>query len=130
MSLFSDLPVGESVLIIYNFIIIIDNVFNYKNNGPCFQIFLGESVLVHCLAGAHRAGTTGIISLMHFQACLFILFQKIKNNNNKIKTKQRASTTGISSLVHFQAGLRDEDDRKWMIEYYHFIRIGLRMNLS
>jgi len=31
------------------------------------KIFLGESVLVHCLAGAHRAGTTGIISLMHFQ---------------------------------------------------------------
>jgi len=27
----------------------------------------GESVLVHCLAGAHRAGTTGIICLMHFQ---------------------------------------------------------------
>ena len=24
-------------------------------------------MLVHCLAGAHRAGTTGIISLMHFQ---------------------------------------------------------------
>jgi len=31
------------------------------------KIFLGESVLIHCLAGAHRAGTTGIISLMHFQ---------------------------------------------------------------
>jgi len=31
------------------------------------KIYLGESVLVHCLAGAHRAGTTGIISLMHFQ---------------------------------------------------------------
>jgi len=29
----------------------------------------GESVLVHCLAGAHRAGTAGIICLMHFQ-CL------------------------------------------------------------
>jgi len=27
----------------------------------------GESVLVHCLAGAHRAGTTAIICLMHFQ---------------------------------------------------------------
>merc|ERR1712113_1318750 len=27
----------------------------------------GESVLVHCLAGAHRAGTTGIICLMHFE---------------------------------------------------------------
>ena len=26
----------------------------------------GESVLVHCLAGAHRAGTTGCILLMHF----------------------------------------------------------------
>eukprot|EP01006_Ploeotia_vitrea_P056686 TRINITY_DN68118_c3_g1_i1.p1 TRINITY_DN68118_c3_g1~~TRINITY_DN68118_c3_g1_i1.p1 ORF type:complete len:196 (+),score=7.17 TRINITY_DN68118_c3_g1_i1:27-614(+) len=25
----------------------------------------GESVLVHCLAGAHRAGTTGIAYLMH-----------------------------------------------------------------
>ena len=24
-------------------------------------------MLLHCLAGAHRAGTTGIISLMHFQ---------------------------------------------------------------
>ena len=27
----------------------------------------GESVLVHCLAGAHRAGTTGIICLMYFE---------------------------------------------------------------
>jgi len=26
----------------------------------------GESVLVHCLAGAHRAGTTGTLLLMHF----------------------------------------------------------------
>ena len=25
----------------------------------------GESVLVHCLAGAHRAGTTGVLLLMH-----------------------------------------------------------------
>lgn len=25
----------------------------------------GESVLVHCLAGAHRAGTTGVLVLMH-----------------------------------------------------------------
>ena len=72
---------GESMLIIYKFIIIIDHVFsvfNDRNNGRCSQIFLGESVLVHCLAGAHRAGTTGIISLMHFQARLFILFQKMK----------------------------------------------------
>ena len=51
---------------------------NRDNNGPCSQIFLGESVLVHCLAGAHRAGTTGIISLMHFQACFFIT----KKNKN------------------------------------------------
>jgi len=27
----------------------------------------GESVLVHCLAGAHRAGTTGTMLLMHLQ---------------------------------------------------------------
>ena len=26
----------------------------------------GKHVLVHCKAGAHRAGTTGIICLMHF----------------------------------------------------------------
>ena len=26
----------------------------------------GENVLIHCLAGAHRAGTTSIICLMHF----------------------------------------------------------------
>lgn len=26
----------------------------------------GQSVLVHCLAGAHRAGTTGIATLMYF----------------------------------------------------------------
>jgi len=25
----------------------------------------GESVLVHCLAGAHRAGTTGVAFLMY-----------------------------------------------------------------
>jgi len=27
----------------------------------------GDNVLVHCLAGAHRAGTMGILSLMHLQ---------------------------------------------------------------
>jgi len=27
----------------------------------------GENVLIHCLAGAHRAGTTTIIALMHFK---------------------------------------------------------------
>jgi len=32
----------------------------------CKHVFVGENVLVHCLAGAHRAGTTGIICLMHF----------------------------------------------------------------
>jgi len=63
----SQIFLRESVLIIYEFTIIIDHVFNDKNNVLCSQIFLGESVLVHCLAGAHRAGTTGIISLMHFQ---------------------------------------------------------------
>lgn len=26
----------------------------------------GDSVLVHCLAGAHRAGTTGVACLIHF----------------------------------------------------------------
>ena len=26
----------------------------------------GDNVLVHCLAGAHRAGTTGCACLMHF----------------------------------------------------------------
>lgn len=26
----------------------------------------GKNVMVHCLAGAHRAGTTGVICLMHF----------------------------------------------------------------
>ena len=25
----------------------------------------GDNVLVHCLAGAHRAGTTGVLLLMH-----------------------------------------------------------------
>ena len=29
-------------------------------------ILKGENVLIHCLAGAHRAGTMGIISLMFF----------------------------------------------------------------
>eukprot|EP01006_Ploeotia_vitrea_P023359 TRINITY_DN5580_c0_g1_i1.p1 TRINITY_DN5580_c0_g1~~TRINITY_DN5580_c0_g1_i1.p1 ORF type:complete len:185 (+),score=0.75 TRINITY_DN5580_c0_g1_i1:18-572(+) len=37
---------------------------------PCFQwiedrIQKGENVLVHCLAGAHRAGTVGVAWLMH-----------------------------------------------------------------
>ncbi len=27
----------------------------------------GQSVLVHCLAGAHRAGTTGCLCLMHYE---------------------------------------------------------------
>lgn len=38
---------------------------------PLFEFILsaisqGESVLVHCLAGAHRAGTTGCACLVHF----------------------------------------------------------------
>ena len=31
-----------------------------------FALAKGESVLIHCLVGAHRAGTTGILCLMHF----------------------------------------------------------------
>ena len=34
----------------------------------------GESVLVHCLAGAHRAGTTGCACLVHFAGLHFVLF--------------------------------------------------------
>ena len=30
------------------------------------ELSSGHSILIHCLAGAHRAGTTAIISLMHF----------------------------------------------------------------
>ncbi len=26
----------------------------------------GQNVMVHCLAGAHRAGTTGVACLIHF----------------------------------------------------------------
>jgi protein-tyrosine phosphatase len=29
------------------------------------ELALGNNVLIHCLAGAHRAGTAGIASLMH-----------------------------------------------------------------
>ena len=29
----------------------------------------GDSVLIHCLAGAHRAGTTGCLALMHKTSC-------------------------------------------------------------
>mmetsp|Transcript_21746 Transcript_21746/g.36378 ORF Transcript_21746/g.36378 Transcript_21746/m.36378 type:complete len:199 (-) Transcript_21746:245-841(-) len=39
--------------------------------GPLFQfinsaVSAGESVLIHCLAGAHRAGTTGVACLIHY----------------------------------------------------------------
>ena len=30
----------------------------------------GGSVLVHCLMGAHRAGTTGVICVMHFRGTI------------------------------------------------------------
>jgi hypothetical protein len=30
------------------------------------QLAAGRSVLIHCLAGAHRAGTTGVASLMYY----------------------------------------------------------------
>lgn len=30
------------------------------------RLVRGENTLIHCLAGAHRAGTTGILCLMHF----------------------------------------------------------------
>ena len=29
------------------------------------EVLAGHNVLVHCLAGAHRAGTTAILCLMH-----------------------------------------------------------------
>ena len=40
--------------------------------GPMLQfveaaLTLGQSVLVHCLMGAHRAGTTSVLCLMHLQ---------------------------------------------------------------
>ena len=28
--------------------------------------YWGNNVLIHCLAGAHRAGTTGVLTLMYF----------------------------------------------------------------
>ena len=31
----------------------------------CTALERGDSVLVHCLVGAHRAGTTGVICVMH-----------------------------------------------------------------
>jgi protein-tyrosine phosphatase len=31
----------------------------------------GENILVHCLAGAHRAGTTGVVYLMHLEKLRF-----------------------------------------------------------
>lgn len=45
------------------------SVLNFSN--PMFEfieeaISKGENVLVHCLAGAHRAGTTGCACLVHF----------------------------------------------------------------
>ena len=30
------------------------------------ELGAGKSVLIHCLAGAHRAGTAGTACLMHF----------------------------------------------------------------
>ena len=54
---------GKSVQELINFI---KPVLEFINNA----INRGESVLVHCLAGAHRAGTTGIICLMHFEGLL------------------------------------------------------------
>jgi hypothetical protein len=46
-----------------------DSVINFTK--PMFAfieeaISKGENVLVHCLAGAHRAGTTGCACLVHF----------------------------------------------------------------
>lgn len=29
----------------------------------------GDSILIHCLAGAHRAGTTGVACLVHYLRC-------------------------------------------------------------
>jgi hypothetical protein len=37
----------------------------------------GENVLVHCLAGAHRAGTTGVSCLMHFAGMNQVMATKI-----------------------------------------------------
>eukprot|EP01039_Chlorochromonas_danica_P004278 gene4278-4698_t len=34
-----------------------------------FAISRGDSILIHCLAGAHRAGTTGVACLVHYLRC-------------------------------------------------------------
>ena len=40
----------------------------------------GESVLVHCLMGAHRAGTTGVICAMHFRGDIRKLNETLATN--------------------------------------------------
>ena len=35
------------------------------------SLFVGQSVLIHCLAGAHRAGTVGIASLIHYAGIIY-----------------------------------------------------------
>eukprot|EP00286_Rhodomonas_abbreviata_P017906 CAMPEP_0181325638 /NCGR_PEP_ID=MMETSP1101-20121128/21044_1 /TAXON_ID=46948 /ORGANISM="Rhodomonas abbreviata, Strain Caron Lab Isolate" /LENGTH=246 /DNA_ID=CAMNT_0023433983 /DNA_START=20 /DNA_END=760 /DNA_ORIENTATION=- len=50
----------------------------------------GKNVLVHCAAGAHRAGTTGVILLMHFMSLdatrATMLAQKLRPIINPIGT--------------------------------------------
>ena len=63
----------------------------------------GESVLVHCLAGAHRAGTTGVSCLIHF-ADLQV------DEASRIAKRCRPIIDPIGQLPEFLKRLRAAED--------------------
>jgi len=50
------------VSFVLDFVEFTKHLFDYIDE----TVLRGESVLVHCLAGAHRAGTTGCACLVHY----------------------------------------------------------------
>lgn len=68
----------------------------------------GESVMVHCLAGAHRAGTTGCACLMHFAKWVLPCAYPVSGSSRFLLPPSASSVPCISHscfpLLHTSGG--------------------------
>jgi len=71
----------------------------------------GESILVHCLMGAHRAGTTGTICIMHFMG----LSYKEAIKEAKSKRSLIDPIGDFPELLHRCNGLPRDSNKRFII---------------
>ena len=77
----------------------------------------GHNVLIHCLAGAHRAGTSGIVWLMYvhqLKAAEAIKLAKAEGDDfisaNKEKEGVQVTDSGLQYIVHEAGVIGRHDD--------------------